>query len=277
MAVQTTVGELVFPDGLHFGLSDDSGSTWSDVGVMGNGATFTLNGEPNQVLTGNAGTTAKSFRNMSMAVAPSELYSWDSEVLEMIMGGVFTRTAVAGSELADETDVAAIGYTYEQWYEFDEQQSTGAAPTSISAGQDATVGAGTYGTSLTLNTDYFIVRGTNGAWGYVLTDTETVDNTKATEFTYTVTPASGAYLKAGATSELLTDRVVRFRHYTDTDAGTYDFEVYLYAVTANPGSFVLNKKGANEDGVDTWSIALTADIDESRSDGDQLVAIFMDS
>ena len=148
-------------------------------------------------------------------------------------------------------------------------------PTSITLNQESSAGSGVYSTTLVLDTDYRLVRNESGLWGYVLIDSATVDNTLGVEAEYTYTPATGSYLKAGTSRKILSDLVVRFRHYTDTDLGTYDFEVYLYKVTADPGSFVMTKKGSNDDGVDTWTIGLTADVDTSRTDGDQLVSIFL--
>jgi hypothetical protein len=275
MPAQTTLSKLVYPDGLHFGVSDDAGASFADVGVMGGSVEFTLNGDVTQLFTSNSERTDKTWRNMSMTVAPGEMYSWDSEAIETLLGGVFTRTAVAGTPVSGATQILQPGYVYEKIYPFEGQQATGVVPTAISLGQETTVGSGVYTDALVLNTDYVIKRDSNGEWGFALIDTATVDNTLGVKATYTYTPATGAYLKAGTSSQLLTDVVVRFRHYTDTDAGTYDFEVYLYRVTADPGSFVMTKKGANDDGVDVWTIGLTADVDSSRTDGDQLVSIFL--
>lgn len=277
MPKQTELQKIVYPDGLHFGISDDDGASFADVGVMGSAVQFTLNGELTQVFTQNAGATEKVWRNMSMAVAPGDLLSWDSSILEKIMGGLFVRTAVAGTPVVDDLQIILPGYVYSKIYNFEKQQASGAVPSAISLAQESAVGSGVYSTPLVLDTDYHIVRNGNGEWGVVLLDTATVDNTLGVQITYSYTPAAGAYLKAGTTRHILSNIAVRFRHYTDTDLGLYDFEVYLYKVSADPGSLVLNKRGANEDGVDTWTIGLTADIDTDRTDKDQLVSIFMNN
>ena len=276
MPTQTNLSKLIYPDGLHFGVSTDNGASFDDAGVMGGNAEFTLTGEPTQLYTSNAGRTDKTWRNMSMTVSPGELLSWDSEVIEKLLGGVFTRTAVAGTPVAGDTQILLPAYTYDKVYTFDGQQATGVVPTAITLNQETSVGSGVYTDALALGTDYVIVRAETGDWGFALIDSATVDNTLGVQATYSYTPASGAYLKAGTSSQLITDVVVRFRHYTDMDLGTYDFEVYLYKVSADPGSFVLTKKGANDDGLDVWTIGLTADVDADRTDGDQLVSIFME-
>lgn len=275
MPAQTTLSKLVYPDGLHFGVSTDDGSSYDDVGVMTGDVAFTFNGNVLQTFTSNAGQSAKSWRDMTVTVAPAELVSFDSEIMEDVMGGIFTRTAVAGAEVAGDTQVIPIGYTYDKAYELDGQQSDGAIPTAISVGQETVAGNETYTTALVLNTDYWIKRNTQGIWCIILTDTATVDNTLASQVTYTYTPATGAYLKAGTTSKTLTDFWVRFRHYTDLDAGTYDFEIILYKVLADPGSLVITKRGAQATDLDSWTVGLTAEVDTTRTDDDQLVAMFL--
>lgn len=93
MPRQTAVRSLQFPDGFKMEISADSGSTWEDVGVLAGGAQATFNWDQQLIDAGNVKELVNDLKNMSVALAPSALWSWNPDIITKIWAGVFTSTA----------------------------------------------------------------------------------------------------------------------------------------------------------------------------------------
>ncbi len=269
MSVQTTKTDYSYPDGLRFDISTDSGTTWNDVGVMADGVTATFNYDLSEVENGNAADPDAQAKNLSMALAPSALRSWDTEILESLSAGLVTREAVAGTLVSGATDDIASGsWAYDTFIALDGQNSDGTEPTinSVTLGTDGAIVEGT---------DYNVVLA-EGGWGIAILDSATVTTEAQTvEIDYDYTPAAGSYLYGGTSSKVLEYYQVRLRHYNDDTFTAYDYEMFFPRVRPDAGGLVLTKGGAlSGNGQDEWTIALTAELDTGYTDGRQLFRIY---
>ena len=273
MPIQTAKEDFSYPDGLRMDISSDTGSTWSDAGVLADGVSWTFNYDVTDVENGNAANPDAQAKNLSVSIAPSALRSWDTSILEALSGGLMTREAVAGTLVEDAVQTIASGdWAYETGITLSGQNSDGTAPTINS------VTAGTNG-ALALDTDYFVVLGPSGGWTVVITDSATVTTLDQTiEIDTDYTPAAGSYLHAGTSSKILTYVQVRLRHYTDAAFTLYDYEALFYRVRPDSGGIVLTKSGAlsgNE--LDEWTVAITAEIESGNTDGRQLFRLYQEA
>jgi hypothetical protein len=269
MPNQTNVQKIVYPDGLKWDVSLLEAGPFVDFGVMAAGASFSHNFDKEQAEPGNTAKLAARYKNPTIAIAPSAIWSWNAEAIVIASGGLYNLTSVAGTPVAGENYDIPIGYTYELLYPLPGQNSTGAAPTINSVTQDPD---GTP-TPLVLNTDYFVAKG-SGGWGIYIKDTATADNAFDVRVNYDYTPAASKVIKSGSTSVIASPFVSRFRHYTDDAFTTYDFEFYTSRTELDPG-VAFNKKGTNETDVDEIVGAWTAELDTSKSDGEQLFQMIL--
>jgi len=92
MPAQTTEEKFIFPDGMELSVSTDDGTSWTDLGTLGGGATCTYNYDKSEIVSGNNGTIRSRVKNETIALAPSALWSWNAENLEKISGGLITST-----------------------------------------------------------------------------------------------------------------------------------------------------------------------------------------
>jgi hypothetical protein len=261
---QTNKTGYVYPDGLHCDVRPVGDLNWTDVGVFAGGVVFTNNFDKDQVDTGNAGKTAARYKNFAMAIAPSEMLTWNPEMISKLSGGLMQYTAIAGTLVSGATQTIAAGYTYLQAQVINGKNANGTAPTIASVKQDPT-GANT---TLVLDTDYFVVK-SQGGWGIYIKDTATSDNAFPVLITYSYTPAAAGQLTMGTTSKVATYFEMRLRHYTDSAFTTYDYEILIHKVSPDSG-IGWNKKGANEDGVDVITASFTGEIDTTLADNAQL-------
>lgn len=261
MPNQTQLRKIVYSDGLHFDISGDKGVTWKDVGAYTGDVVFTLNSDRVQVQTSNAGKTNASDRNMTLAMAPAALQSWDPLVIEAIMAGIFNLTAIAGTPVVGAVQTILNEIVEGQFYALEGQNATGLKQ-NITAIVDKNALA---------ITDYEQVRSESGFWGVTFGAAVAAD--AEPEITYDYTPAAEYKITAGTSSKELEPIQVRYRHYTNLALGEYDFEIICTRVNPDPGSFVMTKRGAESTDLDSWTIALTADIDTDLTDGEQLFAM----
>ena len=267
MPNQTSETSFSYSDGLSMEVSTDNGSSWLDVGVMADGASFTYNYDKSELEAGNAENPDPLAKNMTLAMAPSELWTWKSQSIEKLSAGLFTRTAVAGTLVSGAEQVAASGdWSFDRIIMLDGQNASGAEPTinSITGSVD---GAGS-------SDDYDMVQ-VAGGWGIVPRDgTNFATESQALTVDYDYTPASMYELTAGTTSKVLVPYMCRFTHWTDDALTEYDYRVTAYRVTPDAGGLVFNKLGAKSDNdLDTWTVALTAEVDTGLADGSQLFKI----
>ena len=265
----SSTDKIIFPDGVALELSNDSGASYHNIGVLAAGTTATYNYDKIITESGNAGTLLSRIKNQTMAIAPSALYDWDPEIWEKFSGGAFAYTNVAGTPVVGGAEVIAVSAipAYDQAYVIANQNGDGTVPTinSVTGSVD--------GLLVTLD-DYDFVK-VQGGWAIVIHDTVTV-TTLAQTFTINsdYTPSSGKKINAGTSSLELSTFIARLRHYTDDALTTYDTELIIHAADLDSG-MGFNFKGANEDGVQEITVAMTGKVDTSRTDGDQLFQLFI--
>lgn len=271
MGVQTSKQDFSYSDGLSFEISTDNGSSWFDIGVMGDGATFTFNYEKSDLEAGNAENPDPFAKDLTLAMAPSDLWTWSSEAIEKLGAGLFTRTAVAGTTVSGAEQVVASGdWSFDRVIMLDGQNSDGSEPT-INSVTGSTDGAGA--------TDDYDVVELAGGWALVPRDgTNFTTELQSLTIDYDYTPAAMYELTAGTTSKVLVPYQCRFTHYTNDDLTTYDYRLTAFRVSPDSGGLVFNKLGAKSDNdLDTWTVAMTAEIDSGLADGSQLFKIEMEA
>ena len=269
MPVQTTKKKLKFPDGVNVAYSPDDGSTYYDLGALREGVEFALNFDKIEEETGNIGKICARVKNMTIALTPSELLSYDLDNMQQISGGLMTTTDVAGTPVAGATQVVASGsWSFNGITLIENQNGDGTVPTvnSVTAATDGL---------LVENTDYIVVQQGSEGWGIIILDSATV-TTESQNYTidYDYTPSAGKILTAGTSSVVLSRGWIRLRHYTDTALTTYDVETFIYGVDLDAG-ISFGAGGSNADSVDSISLAFTGNIDTSLVDGKQLLSMYV--
>lgn len=264
MAAQTNVTKYIIPDGMNISISADSGSTWYDIGLLAGGATMTHNFTKETINGGNKTKVIERVKDQTIALAPSALWSQDLEVFEKLGGGLYSRTAVAGSIVNNATQtVAANSWAYKKFIKIANQNYNGGAIT-VDSVTGATDGV------LVADTDYYVGQNDKGEYGIYVLDSVTVTTlNQVLTIQYDYTPAASSYITAGTSVLSLTSFQVRMRHYTDTALTIYDQEVYIYSASTDAG-IQFNFKGQNEEGLFETTMAFTGSLDESRTAGDQL-------
>ena len=80
--------QTVFPDGFRFEVSNNGGSTWSDMGVLAGGAQITYNWDEMYLDGGNYEGFLDQIINPTVALAPSPLWNFDVTKLAVMFGGI---------------------------------------------------------------------------------------------------------------------------------------------------------------------------------------------
>jgi len=268
MPNQTSKESYSYPDGLRMDISIDAGSSWEDAGVLADGVGWTFNYDLSEVENGNAANPDAQAKNLSVAITPSALRTWDSNVMEKISAGLMSREAVPGTLVSGATQITTEGnWSFQEGISLEGQNSDSTVPT-INSVTGSVDGAGAAD-------DYDVVKGTGG-WMVVPKD-GTNFATEAQDITidYDYTPAAGSYLYAGTSSKVLDYFMVRLRHYTDDAFIEYDYEVIFYRVRPDAGAIVMTKGGAlSGNTLDEWTVAMTAEIESGNADGRQLFRIY---
>lgn len=267
MPVQTNKRKLHFPDGVNIAYSPD-GATYYDWGALREGVSFALNFDKTEEEAGNIGKLSARAKNMTVALTPSDLLSWDLEAIQQSSGGLFNLENVAGTPVAGATQVISSGWVKNTFYSIENQNGDATVPTINSV-------TGSVDGALTVDTEYIVVKQGSEGWGIILLDAITTDAQNIT-IDYDYTPSAGKIMTAGTSSIILSRGWVRLRHYTDTALTTYDVEIFIYGVDMDAGiSFALG--GANSDTVDAITVALTGNLDTSLADGKQLLSVRIDN
>jgi hypothetical protein len=261
--VVSTEKKIIFPDGSAFEVSDDNGSSYTSVGVLEGGVVFTYNFDKIEVETGNAGDLSARIKNEKLALAPSAFLSWNPEVWEKFGGGALTYTAIANTPVPGATqDILSGVWAFEKFIKIENQNYDGGAITVNTV-------TGSIDGALTVTTQYVVSQNEKGEYGITILTSGAATLAQDIEIDYDYTPAAGKQVTAGTSSLVLDDFIVRVRHYTDDALTLWDSELMVYSVDMDSG-LSFNMKGANEDGVNSITVAMTAKNKLGNSDGDQL-------
>lgn len=266
MADQTFKTDYSTSDGLRAEVSIDNGSSWLDFGVLEDGATFTYDFDAPEIEKGNAADPPLIAKNQTLTMAPSELNSWDSEVISALSNGLISLTAIAGTPVAGGTQLVASGdWSFDKGIYLTGQNASGLAPT-INSVTGSIDGAGT--------ADDWDISEQAGGWYLVPRDgTNFTTEVQTLTIDSDYTPAAMNELTAGSSSHVLESVWVRFTHHDTTALTTYDFRITCYRVYLNSG-LAFTKLGAKSgNNYDTWTASMVAKRDSGLADGSQLFKI----
>lgn len=263
---QTQKEDLSFAGGLSFEVSKDDGSSFEDMGIMDDGATITYNYDAPDVEFGNKEDPDRVVKNQTLAVAPSNLLSFDTVSMEALSNGLLTRTAVAGTPVAGAVQNVAQGnWAFNKGILLTGQNADGTAPTinSVTGSIDGPVGADDYDLALL-----------PGGWHLIPRD-GTVFTTEAQSIAINTdyTPGEYSTLAAGTAAKVMAPVWVRLTHYTDSAKTAFDWRIDIYRVFLDSG-MVITKLGAKSgNNYDNYTVAITGKRDSGRVDGSQLFLI----
>lgn len=260
---QTSKGPSYVSDGVYYGIREyGSSDPFTDVGVMENGFTSTLQSAATSKEFGNRENASPVAKNQKIQIAPTQIYTIENETIALLSGGLITEETIAGTSTTDD-QVIASGWSYLKPVLLDGQNDSGLVPTINS------VDGGTDGALLT--SDYELVQ-VSGGWAiYFISggSITTIDQSMTVNSTYT--PTASSILYSGESSTEITPIEVRMRHYTNAALTEYDYSLDVFRAFVDPGSLVFTKNGARSDtDYDSFTVTMTGETDSSRVSGKQL-------
>jgi hypothetical protein len=277
MPVQTSKASIYLSDGCKVSLMKPTDSTFFDIGLIQGDYTALLQYDEESIEFGN-GKTRKSKRNFRVE-GGFTLATIEGEGLEKMSNGVITRIATPGTQvLSAAFDTQVIdGFTANVPVELLAVVTATGVPIKFSAAPVITsiVDDENVPNTLIANDDYFVVPDGNSASGYsiMFTNAGTGSIALTAELTITFgnnTPISSETLYAGTSSMTATAYAMRIQHFTS--AGVVDRQLDLYSAYTSPGSYNFGFKGADTGGIDTMDITFSAELDDTKVDGRQLLA-----
>jgi len=266
---QSLQDSYIFGEGVALEVSLDEEASWSNMGVFEGGVVATHNYDKVLLEPGNKGKTCTRTKNETVAIAPTPLITWDMENVSKLSGGIYTYTAVAGTPVIGASQTASSGAWGYNDFILIENQNADLAAVSIT-----TVTGGTNGL-LVADTDYYVGTNEKGESGIFIIDSATV-TTEAQDMVivYDYTPATGKLITSGTSTVTISRYVARLRHYTDAALTTYDIEMKIYGTESDAG-IAFNYKGLGDDGANNITVALTGNVDTSKTSGAQLFELFI--
>jgi hypothetical protein len=270
MGKQTNVAKYMFPDGFNLAVATAADkASFHDMGRLEGGGILTHTWETAEINGGNSQDFGERPRNQRVEFAPSALWSQDLAVFAKLGVGMYTNTAIAGVKVEGETQTIDEGDWAEDKFILIENQNADSSAIVVNSVD------GSVDHTLTVDDDYIVGQNEKGEYGIIILSTggaSTEDQDIVIDYDYT--PATGNKITAGSSSATLSNVVIRIRHYTNDALTEYDVEAFVYAGKLNSG-INFNFKGQNQDGLFETTVSFTGNLDESRSDGDQLFSFFL--
>ncbi len=214
------------------------------------------------VESGNAGVLLKKIKNQKLTLSADYLEP-DMEALNIIRGGIDTYSTVAGVLVNNAIQTVLSGaWSYNTFIPFIYENGDGTAP-NIDSVTGSTDGA------LVAETDYFLSQDAQGRWGIFVKDSVTV-TTEAQNLVIQMdyTPAASKKLSSGG-KFTIDAKVIRL---TNTNEAGKTLVIVVYNAY-NSKALELNFPDDNADDVMIVPLGLVAEVDASRSAGDQLYEI----
>lgn len=113
----------------------------------------------------------------------------------IMRGSLDTIETTAGTPVTNHQQTIAATWTEKKFYKFDAEQYNGAVPTNISVVQSG-------GTTLSVNTDYFVIKNAFDEWGVYIVDNGTTNPALALTVEFDYTPAATTSYYTGGKSDL---------------------------------------------------------------------------
>lgn len=279
MPVQTTKKNVRIADGCRISVKKTADADFLDLGVTQGDYTALLQYDSESIEFANA-ESIESKRNFRIEGSIT-IGNLEGEELEKISNGVITRVATPGTQVISSADFdtqVVDGFTANVPVELLAVVTATGVPIKFSAAPDiaSIFDDDTPPNELVANDDYFVIPDGNSASGYsiMFTDEGTKSIALTAKLTITFddnTPIATETLYAGTTSFTALPYAMRAQHFTSS--GAVDYQLDLYNVYTEPGSYNFGLKGADTGGIDTMEITFNAKLDETKTDGRQLFAI----
>lgn len=278
MPSQTTKKNVRIADGCRISVKKSADVDYLDLGVVQGDYVAALQYDEESIEFANA---APIRRMSNIRIEGSfTMGNLEGECLEKISNGIVTRIATPGAQvLSAAFDTQVIdGFALNTMYALvPVVTATGtsikfsAAPVIASIVTDDTVPE-----TLVADDDYFIVPNGNSSSGYSIMFNGDggagLAGTEKLTITYgNNTPVASETLYAGTSSFTAQPFAMRIQHFNS--AGTADYSLDLYNVYTSPGSYNFGLKGADTGGIDTMEITFASELDETKTDGRQLLAV----
>lgn len=216
---------------------------------------------PVTVESDNAGTIRRFINSQKMTIT----FIWlepELSKLNTLRGGLDTYSTVAASPtpvtdenvVLNDTDFTRLAY----------KNAAGTVVTSIVVTTNASTPV-----TLTKDTDYGVGVDSAGWTGIIRIAGGAIGDGDTVLVDYSYTPASQKILSTGG-KNLIVPVVMRF---TNTDEDSTDLRIDVYQATWNVG-MIFNYMSDQGEDVNPFPVSLEADLDETRTAGDQLLKIY---
>jgi hypothetical protein len=278
MPIQTTKKNVRIADGCRISVKKTADENFLDLGVVQGDYVATLQYDEENIEFANA-TPLKRKSNMRIE-GSFTMGNLEGECLEKISNGIVTRVATPGDQvLSADFDTQVIdGFALNTPIELAPVvTATGVAIKFSEAPVIASIVTNdTPPGTLVADDDYFIIANANSHSGYSVmfngSGSAGLDGTEELTITYgDNTPVASETLYCGTSSFTATPYAMRIQHFTSS--GAPDYTLDLYNVYTSPGSYNFGLKGADTGGIDTMEITFAAELDETKTDGRQLLSV----
>jgi hypothetical protein len=249
------------PAGYKVEIETTAGSgTFTDLGVTMADGSLAWTYDTLKITGSRAEAIKNAYKNMKMEASFS-LAQLDLANIAKLTGGATAYTAQIGTPVVGATyTLVADTWEYNTFYPFPHQQYDGVVPTTISAANDGAIVA---------DTDYYIMQGDDGLWGFMVLDTVDTDNAYNLVFTYSYTPATSRTLTGGSASVDIAARAMKISKELDT--GKWWIMTIYAAVNTAGLTFTLPRYDADD--ISTLDVTMEGQLDTTRTDLDQLFSI----
>lgn len=260
---QTQKKDLSYAGGVSMEVSRDSGSSFEDQGIMDDGVVITYNFDAPDSEFGNAEDPGRVVKNQTLALAPSNLLSFDPKSIENISNGLFTRTVIPNSLVSGATQAIIAGnWLFDKGILIQGQNGDGTAPTinSLTGSTDGAAALDDYDLALF-----------PGGWHLVPRDgTNFTTENQTLTIDYDYTPAASTELTAGTPSHVMDEIWIRFTHYTNDAQTEFDWRLDVYRVFLDSGLSITKLGAKSGNNYDNYTVAFTGKRDSGLADGSQL-------
>ncbi len=276
-----------YGDGCKVELMANGESSYSDVGVLLNTASCTLNWTETEIDTANAGKGKKQITDMTMDLS-FELATLNPENIDRLGGGLFeivNTSSTAAVDTIPDQEIAA-GWTDNVLYDLIAYTSTGDSTLlKLSTTAEPTLTSvvlylsSTSTETLVKDNDYVLTKKAESSSGWAISFMS-ANMVIADPTTYKVvidygsnTPIARQALHCGSSNVILEASKMKWTH---TDSAGKERYINFHKINPNSGSFQFSFKGSNEAALESMPLALTAVIDSTLTDGRQLFEWGMD-
>ena len=282
-------GRVLYPDGCKvLGRKKGTTGAFIDFGILEGDTTNSAEWTESRYQSGNAGILNTRIRDMKMS-GKMTIVTHEADIIELIAAGIIKRTTVAASAFTPVVQTIS-GSESAPWvagkiYPLVLADSNGVA-SKVNAKPVISSIVLDPGTSphvaeaLSAESDYDIVSlpGSSSGWGISFTTTA-ISESNPTELPIVITygsntPVAREVLSAGSTSLTLDAFELQI---VQTDSAGKERGIHLFNVTPKSGGFGFNFLGQGNDGVEKMELSYEANLDTSRTDGEQLYQYWIDT